>query len=155
PAHRVDENERHRAVLGPERLSWLLIELAAAETWSDQLDDALSHLDEALVTARMAGHRQLIAGVLAHRAVVQCVRGQVQNAARAAQAALDATDGEHLADDYAVRAHVVLGLAALSRLDLDQATSWCKVVAASSAAASDTVIASLQAILRISLLIEN
>ena len=35
-------------VLGPERLAWLLIELAAAETRADELDAALGHLDEAL-----------------------------------------------------------------------------------------------------------
>jgi ATP/maltotriose-dependent transcriptional regulator MalT len=146
---------RDRIVLSPERMSWLLIELAAAETWANRLDSALRHLDEALVTARMAEHRQLIAGSLAHRAVVQYAQGQVQNAARSAQAALDATHGEPLADDYVARAQVVLGLAALNQLDLDRAQRWHQAVAASGAAGSDSVIAVLRATLRVHLLIED
>jgi ATP/maltotriose-dependent transcriptional regulator MalT len=144
-----------RAVLGPERLSWLLIELAAAETWADELDDALSHLDEALVTARMAGHPQLIAGGLAHLSVVRYACGQLQNAAQSAQAAIDSAGQHGLAEDYAVRAHVVLGLAALNQLDLDAAQHWHQAVAAAEVAGSDTVVAALRATLRALLLIEN
>jgi LuxR family maltose regulon positive regulatory protein len=152
---RAADGGRRRAVLSPERLSWLLIELAAAETWADKLDDALGHLDEALVTARMAGHHQLIAGGQAHRAVVEYVRGLVQNAARSAQAALDAA-GEHgLVEDYTVRAHVVLGLAAMNQLDLDAAQRWHNAVAATDVAGSDTVVAVLRAMLRAVLLVEN
>jgi LuxR family maltose regulon positive regulatory protein len=143
-----------RAVLGPERLAWLLIELAAAETWADELDAALSHLDEALVTARMAGHHQLIAGGLAHRAVVQHVRGQDQNAAQSARAAIDA-GGERLPPEYAVRAQVVLGFAAVSELELDTAYEHLRRVAAADVAGSDTVVAGLRAMLRAVLLVER
>ncbi|WUJ70407.1 LuxR C-terminal-related transcriptional regulator [Kribbella soli] len=144
-----------RAVLGPERLAWLLIELAAAETWADELDAALSHLDEALVTARMAGHHQLIAGGLAHRAVVQHVRGQVQSAAQSAQAAIDAGGARGLPPEYAVRAQVVLGFAAVSELELDTACAYLQQVAAADVAGSDTVVAGLRAMLRAVLLVER
>ncbi|TCM44997.1 LuxR C-terminal-related transcriptional regulator [Kribbella sp. VKM Ac-2568] len=152
---RTPDNGRRPAVLAPERLSLLLIELAATETWVGDLDEALRHLDEALVSARMAGHRQLIAGGLAHRAVVYYVRGQVENAAESARAALHEAGDRVLFKDYAVRAHVVLGLAALSQLDLAAARHWLEQVADTDVAASDTVVAGLRAILRASLLIEN
>ena len=143
-----------RAVLAPERLAWLLIELAAAETWADELDAALSHLDEALVTARMAGHTRLVAGGLAHRAVVQYARGQLQNAAQSAQAALDVVGEDGLPQEYAVRAHVVMGFAAMSQLDLDGAWRWHQLVVATDLADSDTVVTALRSILRAELLIE-
>ncbi|MEU4292646.1 LuxR C-terminal-related transcriptional regulator [Kribbella sp. NPDC026596] len=151
----TDGDGRPRAVLGPERLAWLLIELAAAETWADELDAAVSHLDEALVTARMAGHHRLIAGGLAHRAVVECVRGQIRNAARSAQAAIDAGGEQGLPEEYAVRAQVVLGLAALSELDLDTAWHCHEVVAATDVAGADTVVVALRAMLRAVLLVER
>ena len=144
-----------RAVLGPERLAWLLIELGAAEIWADQQDEALGDLDEALVTARMAGHDQLIAGVLAHRAVVQLVRGQIQNSAQSAQAALDVA-GEHgLPEEYAVRAHIVLGFAAFSELDLEAAWRYYEEAAEAEASGSDTVVAGLRSVLRTDLLVEQ
>ncbi|TDW21885.1 ATP/maltotriose-dependent transcriptional regulator MalT [Kribbella kalugense] len=143
------------AVLGPERLAWLLIELAAAETWADELDAALSHLDEALVTARMAGHHQLIAAGLAHRAVVQHVRGQGQNAAWSAQAALDAAGEQGLPQEYCARAQVVLGFAAVSGLDLDSASKYYEQVAVADVAGSDTVVAGLRTMLRTMLLVEQ
>ncbi len=150
--HAPDE-ARHRLVLGPERLSWLLIELGAAETWADDLDTALVHLDEALVTARVAGHRQLIAGGLAYRAVVQYARGQLQNAVSTAQSALD-TGAEDLPEEYAVRAHLVLGLAALGQLDLDGARRWDQAVAATDGG-TDTLVAAMRTLLRTVLLIES
>ncbi|MEI8407741.1 MULTISPECIES: LuxR C-terminal-related transcriptional regulator [unclassified Kribbella] len=150
----TDGDGRRRAVLAPERRAWLLIELAAAETWADELDAAVSHLDEALVTARMAGHTRLVAGGLAHRAVVHHVRGQVQSAAQSAQAALDVVGEQGLPLEYAVRAHVVMGFAAVSQLDLDNAWHWHELVVATDVADSDTVVAALRAILRSVLLIE-
>lgn len=144
-----------RAVLGPERLAWLLIELAAAETWADELDAAVSHLDEAVVTARMAGHHRLIAGGLAHLAVVQHVRGQVQNAARSAQAALDTAGEQGLPQEYSARVQVVLGFAAVSELDLDTAWQYHQQVAAADVAGSDTVVAGLRSMLRTVLLVEQ
>jgi ATP/maltotriose-dependent transcriptional regulator MalT len=149
----LDRSGSH-PVLGPERLSWLLIELAAAETWGDDLDTALSHLDEALVTARMAGHPQLIAGGLAHRAVIQYARGQVESAARSAQSALD-VGGDNLAEDYAVRAQVVLGLAAMSHLEIDDPERWHQVVTKDDVAGADTVVATLRAMLRAMIIIET
>ena len=151
----ADGDGRRRAVLAPERLAWLLIELAAAETWADELDAALSHLDEALVTARMAGHPRLIAGVLTHRAVVQYVRGQVQSAAQSAQDALDLVGEQGLPQEYAVRAYAVLGFAALSQLDVDSAWHWHQLVVTTDVAESDTVVAALRAILHAVLLIES
>ena len=151
----LDPTDRHRAVLAPERLAWLLIELAAAETWADELDAALSHLDEALVTARMAGHTRLVAGGLAHRAVVQYVRGQVQSAAQSAHAALEVVGEQGLPLEYAVRAHVVMGFAAVSQLDLDSAWHWHQLVVATDVADSDTVVTALRAILRSVLLVED
>ncbi|MEV6284017.1 LuxR C-terminal-related transcriptional regulator [Kribbella sp. NPDC051770] len=141
-----------KAVLGPERLTWLLIELAAAETWSNDLDTALADLDEALVSARMAAHQQLIAGALAHRAIVLYARGQVQNAARSAQGALDAGGSRGLPEEYAARAHVVLGFAALHELDLDAA--WQHHRTETEVAESDTVVCALRSMLRASLLME-
>ncbi|ONI73938.1 hypothetical protein BWI15_11100 [Kribbella sp. ALI-6-A] len=150
----VAGDDRPRSALGPERLAWLLIELAAAETWSGDLDAALTDLDEALVSARMAGHQRLVAGVLAHRAVVQFVRGQVQNAARSAQGALDAGEGSGLPPEYVVRARVVLGFAALNELDLDTAWRCHQLVADADVAGSDTVVGALRLMLRAALLME-
>jgi LuxR family maltose regulon positive regulatory protein len=151
---RTASGRRSDAVLAPERLAWLLIELAATETWADDLDSASAHLDEALVSARMAAHARLIAGGLVHRAVVQYVRGQVRNAARSAREALD-TGGDDLPREYAVRAYVVLGFAALSDLRRDEAWRWHELVAVTDAAESDTVVAALCAMLRGVLLIED
>ncbi|HWD80864.1 MAG TPA: LuxR C-terminal-related transcriptional regulator [Kribbella sp.] len=151
----TDAEGGKRAVLGAERLAWLLIELAAAETWAGDLDCALDHLDEAVVTARMAGHTRLIGGALAHRAVVQYVRGQVQNAAESAQAALDVAGDDGLPPEYAVRAAVVLGFAALNELDIDAAWRWYERVAEAEVADSDTVVAGLSAVLHGVLLIET
>ncbi|TCO26134.1 ATP/maltotriose-dependent transcriptional regulator MalT [Kribbella steppae] len=151
----ADGDDRRGAVLAPERLAWLLIELAAAEIWADELDAALGHLDEALVTARMVGHTRLVAGGLAHRAVVQYVRGQVQSAAQSARAALDVVGEQGLPLEYAVRAHVVMGFAAVSQLDLDTARHWHQLVVATDVADSDTVVTALRAILRSVLLVED
>ncbi|MFG1906261.1 LuxR C-terminal-related transcriptional regulator [Kribbella sp. NPDC048928] len=151
---RTAGDRRSEAVLGPERLAWLLIELAATQTWAGDLDGASAHLDEALVSARMASHSRLIAGGLVHRAVVQYVRGQVRNAARSAREALD-TGGDELPREYAVRAYVVLGFAALSDLRRDEAWRWYELVAMTESAESDTVIAALRAMLRGVLLIED
>jgi DNA-binding CsgD family transcriptional regulator len=151
----LDPSNGGRAVLGAERLAWLLIELAAAEIWADELDDAVRHLDEAVVTGRMAGHARLIAGGLAHRAVAQYVRGHVQNAGQSAQAALDAAGDAGLPQEYAVRAYVVLGFAALSDLHLDTAWQWYERVAEIRTADSDTVVAGLRKALKAGLLIET
>ncbi|MEU4196392.1 LuxR C-terminal-related transcriptional regulator [Kribbella sp. NPDC026611] len=151
----LDPDGGGRAVLGAERLAWLLIELAAAEIWADELDDAVRHLDEAVVTGRMAGHARLIAGGLAHRAVAQYVRGQVQNAGQSAQAALDVAGEDGLPPEYAVRAYVVLGFAALSELHLDDAWQWYERVAEIEVADSDTVVAGLRKVLNAVLLIET
>jgi LuxR family maltose regulon positive regulatory protein len=145
---------RPPAVIGPERLAWLLIELAAAEIWAGDLDAALRDLDEALVSARMAGHHGLVAGVLAHRAVVQLVRGQVRTAGRSARGALDEGGERGLPQEYVVRAQVVLGFAALSELDLDSAWHCHRLVAATEVAGSDTVVAGLRSMLRAALLVE-
>ncbi|WP_427893453.1 LuxR C-terminal-related transcriptional regulator [Kribbella sp. GL6] len=142
------------AVLGPERLAWLLIELAAAETWAGELDSASEHLGEALVSARMAAHSRLIAGGLVHQAVVQYAVGQLRNAARSAREALD-IGGDELPREYAVRAYVVLGFAALSDLRRDEAWRWYELVAMTEAAESDTVIGALRAMLRGVLVIED
>jgi LuxR family transcriptional regulator, maltose regulon positive regulatory protein len=150
----TDGDDRPRVVLGPERLAWLLIELAAAEIWADNLDAALEDLDEALVTSRMAGHQRLIGGVLAHRAVVQYARGQVQNAARSARGALDAGAGRDLPQEYFARAQVVLGFAALSERDLDTAWQCHRLVAATEVAGSDTVVGALRSMLKAALLVE-
>jgi len=103
----------------------------------------------------MAGHRQLIAGGLAHRAVVQHVRGQVQSAAQSAQAAIDVGGERGLPPEYAVRAQVVLGFAALSELEVDTACAYLQQVAAADVAGSDTVVAGLRAMLRAVLLVER
>ncbi|MET9272010.1 LuxR C-terminal-related transcriptional regulator [Kribbella sp. NPDC003557] len=146
---------RHRPVLGPERLAWSLIELAAAETWADDLEAALTHLDEALVTARRVGHTRLIAAALAHRSVVQYVRGQGLSAAQSAQAALDTVGDAELPQEYSVRAHVVLGFAALNQLDLDSARHWHRLASSADMAGADTVVAALCMMLRAVLLVES
>lgn len=136
--------DRH-AVLGVERLAWLLLELAEAETLADQLDAALGHLDDELVTARMARQPRLVGAGLADRAVIELVRSQVQSAARSAQSALDAAKSHGLPDEYIVRAQLVLALAALNRLDIDEARRWQRAATRTDAAGSDVVVEALRA----------
>ena len=86
---------------------------------------------------------------------MQYVRGQLQNAAQSARAALDVVGEDGLPQEYAVRAHVVMGFAAMSQLDLDSAWHWHELVVATDVADSDTVVTALRAILRAELLIED
>lgn len=148
-------SDRRRPALGPERLAWSLIELAAAETWADDLEAAMVHLDEALVTARRIGHARLVAGALAHRGVVQYARGAGLNGAHSARAALDAVGEDELPQEYGARAHVVLGFDALNELDLDAAWHWYESAAAADVIEADTILAALCAMLRTALLIES
>lgn len=154
--HGEDGLTAHRAslMLSPARTSWLMIELAAAETWVGDLAAAAIHLDEALVTARLAGHRNLVSAGLAHRAVIEYARGEMQSSATTAQGALDHEEEGRLSEDYSVRAHVVLGLSALSRLDFEAAHKWNERVTGSEVSATDSVVAALRKLLGASLLVE-
>jgi LuxR family maltose regulon positive regulatory protein len=145
---------RARLSLSPARMSWLMVELAAAETWVDDLTSASIHLDEALVSARLAGHRNLVTAGLAHRAVIEYSRGDVRSAATTAQSALDHEDPEQVSEDYSVRAHVVLGLSAFNRLDLEAAHKWHERVEGSAVSSTDSVVAAMRMLLRACLLVE-
>lgn len=144
-----------RAIIGLERLAWLLVELAEAEMLANRVDDALSHLDDVLVTARMAHHSQLVAAGLADRAVLELTRGQAGSAARSAQSALDAAARHGLSDEYVVRAQLVLGLAAFNRLDLDEARHWHDATTAADASSTDILVAALRETLRTITVIED
>ncbi|MEU8226157.1 LuxR C-terminal-related transcriptional regulator [Kribbella sp. NPDC048915] len=121
---RASHPNHDRAVIGLERLAWLLLELAEAEILVGDSDEALGHLDDVLVTARMARHPQLVAAGLADRAVLELTRAQIRSAERSAHSALDAAHEHGLPDEYVVRAQLVLGLAAFNQLDLDEARRW-------------------------------
>lgn len=155
--HTEAASHRHRSglALSPARLSWLLIELAAAEIWTGDLTAAALHTDEALVSAGASGHEQLVRNSLAHRAVIEVGRGYPRSAAATAQELLDVGDPESIDEHCAVRAHVVLALAAYSRLDVDTARKWQEEVEASEAATTDSVVSALRALLRAALLIEE
>ena len=140
--------------LSPARKSWLMVELAAAETWIGDLASASPHLDEALVSARLAGHRNLVTAGLAHRAVIEYSRGEVQSAATTAQSALDHEDRDQVNEDYSARAHVVLGLSAFNRLDLDAAQKWHEQVESSPVSSTDSVVAAMRMLLRACLMVE-
>jgi ATP/maltotriose-dependent transcriptional regulator MalT len=146
---------RTRYQLSPARWSWLLIELAAAETWIGDLTSASTHLGEALVSARAAGHDGLVTAGLAHRAVLELARGDTRSAASTAERVIQHDGIEPISEDYAARAHVVLGLAAYSRLDVDAARKWQEQVEGSDVSRTDSVVAALRALLNTCLLIEE
>jgi ATP/maltotriose-dependent transcriptional regulator MalT len=105
--------------LSPVRANWLILELAAFETWLGDLDTAAIHLQDAAMYVARADVPLVERAVLSQRAVLELVCGSYQSARASADAALalrarvpgppDITDA---------RAHLARGWAALQELDL-------------------------------------
>lgn len=149
---------RHRppAGAGPDRQSWLLTELATTELWAGDLARAQVHLDQALVGARMLGPNRLPSTILSQLALIQYLGGGLVTAGETAELALAQRGG---ADPVTTaRAHVVLGLAAYERLDLEAARQWLGLVRSYDEgpdAAGDPIVTTLGVLLRALLLTEE
>ena len=94
------------------------------ETWAGDLEPAIRHFDEALVTARAVDNHRLAAAALADRAVLQLLDGQFQTAASTARDCLaESRVAGRAADGYLGRPHVALGWAAFYDLRLEEAAA--------------------------------
>ena len=76
--HDADPGSPHTRglVVGPERLTWLLVELAAAEIWTGRLAAAAIHLDAAVLGARAVKLDRLLASAQAHQSALRLKTGQ-------------------------------------------------------------------------------
>lgn len=133
---------RSRLVAEPERLAWLLIELAATEICTGDLTTAETHLDEALVSARMSGSARLQGAALAHLSVVHYARSAVRTARATAAQALE------IGPDRPEQAVAVLGLAAFQQLDSAEARARCEELDRTVASQTDRVVTALHLLLR-------
>lgn len=75
--------------VSPLRSAWLMLDLADLELWTDNLSSAVEHLQAVDAFAVEAGVTRLRAGVLAHRALAEMVRGAYQTSAATAEVCLD------------------------------------------------------------------
>lgn len=74
--------------ISPLRSAWLMLDLADLELWTDGVASAVEHLQAVDAFAQEAGVTSLRAGVLAHRAVAEMVRGAYQTSAATAEECL-------------------------------------------------------------------
>lgn len=111
------------AGLSPVRAHWLILEMAAFETWLGDLDTAAIHLQDAAMYSNRVDVPVLERVVLSQRAVLELVCGSYQTALASADAALglrkrcpgppDITDA---------RSHLARGWAQLQALEIPAAT---------------------------------
>jgi ATP/maltotriose-dependent transcriptional regulator MalT len=148
-------HQRHRppAAPAPDRLAWLLVELAATEVQRGDLDDASAHLDEALVGARMLVPNRLVSTALSLLALIHYLRGSLHAAGEAAEAALAQRGGSDPLTR--ARAQVVLGMTEVERLDLVAARSWLDLARSCDDVDSDPAVAALRTLLHALLLSES
>ena len=90
-----EDTQRHPSAL----ITWLLIELGAAENWVGRLREAQTHLRWAASAAEAGGIDRLVAAALSHTALTEYMQGRHLNARVSAARALDLLpdDGQDLA----------------------------------------------------------
>ena len=153
-----DEGGSHGTAseLSQARVAWMMLELAAAETWDGELDAAALHLQEALVTARSLRHRRLEGAALAQEALVDVCAGSIRPAVVAAQECLQLEESPGAIDETQLgRAHLALAWASFHRLDAGTANSELAMARGVSAAALDPLMVVLGTILRARLLADE
>lgn len=151
-------DESHHALgdLSLVRSAWLMVELAAAQAWTGDLEGAEIHVRDGLVAARSLRHHRLIAAGLAHRAMLETIGGTFQTAADTAREALaEAAIAGVSGDPYVGRAHLALGWAAFHELQLSSARDHLARVEAAPAAMADPLLVVMAALLRARLLAED
>lgn len=105
--------------VSPLRSAWLMLDLADLELWTDEVSSAVEHLQAVDAFAQEAGAVRLSAGVLAHRAVAEMVRGAYQTSAETAAACLALQERAGLGvGTTTARCHLVRGWARFHALDL-------------------------------------
>ena len=109
-----------RSLVGEDRtttdhaalLSWLLVELGAAENWLGRFHDAQKHLRWAASTAESAALDRMVAAALSHAALSEYLQGRHRDATVSASRALDLIAGDdRLARATSARARVAQELA--------------------------------------------
>ena len=148
---------RPTLVLSPDRHAWLMLELASAEIWAGELNEASVHVDEGLVGAGVADNPGLIALALSQRAIIELLNSNARLAADSAREALvhgrrlPVTGGAH-----ADRSHLVLAWVAYIRLDFKEAADWLsRIRDTSNIHPAGTVVQIMRLVLQSALLAES
>lgn len=123
--HHDGEVSAHElAGLSPVRAHWLMLEMAAFETWLGHLDTAAIHIQDAAMYSNRADIPVLERAVLAQRAVLELVCGSYQTAAASADAALTVRERVPGPPDIAdARSHLARGWAQLQALEIPAAAA--------------------------------
>lgn len=106
--------------VSPVRAHWLVLELAAFQTWLGDLDVASIHIQDAAMYCHQVDYPVLERATLAQRAILEMVTGAYQSARDSAEAAL-AIDPLHEGDINSARAHLARGWSQLHGLEVDGA----------------------------------
>lgn len=107
------------AGLSPIRANWLMLEIAAFETWLGDFDTAAIHIQDAAMYSNRVDLPVMERAVLAQRAVLELVSGFFQTALASADAALALRDRVPGPPDIAdARIHLTRGWAQLQALDV-------------------------------------
>ena len=110
------------AGLSPVRAHWLILELAAFETWLGRVDTAAIHVQDAAMYANRVDFPVLERSVLSQRAVLELVCDLPQTALASADAALALHDRVPGPPDVAdARIHLARGWAQLQALEIPAA----------------------------------
>ena len=108
--------------LSPVRAHWLMLEMAAFETWLGDLDTAAIHIQDAAMYCNRVDLPVLERTVLSQRAVLELVCGSYQTALASADAALVVRERIPGPPDIAdARIHLARGWAQLQSLDIPAA----------------------------------
>jgi LuxR family maltose regulon positive regulatory protein len=108
------------ADVSPVRAHWLVLELAAFQTWLGDLDVASIHVQDATMYCHQVDLPALERAALAQRASLEMVAGAYQSARASAEAAL-AVERHRPPDTSSARAHLAIGWSHLHALELKEA----------------------------------
>jgi ATP/maltotriose-dependent transcriptional regulator MalT len=125
-----EDTRRHPSAL----ITWLLIELGAAENWVGRLREAQTHLRWAASAAESGGIDRLVAAALSHTALTEYMQGRHLNARVSAARALDL-----LPDDSQDLATVARARVAQELADRPQLSEMPDLIDLSSPASSPAV----------------
>ena len=148
----TEHAHEHRWPLAPARSAWLLHELAAAEMWAGDLDAAMVHVGDTLVTAQALGHDRMIAGALANRALLEMLDARFQSAGATAERSIATAAGAGGAGpgqaSIMSRAHLVRGWVAYYDVRFADAAAALVDVESIESRASDPLVATLSTLLK-------